>query len=274
MTVPPLWRFASPTASRSPHVVLIAFSRGPLADDVPLSLSRFGVPGAEHVQALDVRTVTSAQDPGWVAGWRSASLRVIAATDLGADLSVLDEADHAHLILAEPSAPSDLGYLQAAWGMARYLAARGATIILDVHAATFRPSAALPPPDAPMDPTFEVRIVYETDSLRPDHAHALHTRGMRKFGAPDIVALCRDADARLVAEVVRQVAGSVARGGNLASPRHGIELDGSTTWYAVEDEHRLADLLQLNNTARVLVDDQGQDLTGVVDRLRRRHDAS
>jgi hypothetical protein len=255
-------------------VLLVAFGRGPLADDVPLSISGFGLPSAEHAQALVVRTISAADDPRWIDGWRQGSLRVIAAADLGDQLAMLDQADHAHLVLAEPAAPSDLGYLQAAWGMARYLGARGATVVLDVHAHTFRPVSALPVPGAPLDLGFELRIVYETDGTRPDQAHALHTRGLRKFGAPDIVALCGDGDARLVADVVEQVASTVALGGDLVSPRHGIDLDATTTWYAVDDEHGLADLLQLNNAARVLVDDQGRHLTGVLSRLRARHGAT
>jgi hypothetical protein len=274
MPPPPLWTFETPPAPRAPHVLLVAFSHGPLADDVPLSLSRFGIPSAEHAQALDVRTVTMRDDAAWIDGWRRDALRVIAAADLGDALRMLDEADHAHVIVAAPESPQDLGYLQAAWGMARHVAARGATVVLDVHAATFRTASALPPADAQLDPRLELRIVYETDSTRPDHAHALHTRGMRKFGAPDIVALCGDADARLVGDVVGQVAAMVARGGDLASPRHGIDLDANTTWYAVDDEHGLADLLQLNNQARVLVDEQGHHLTGVLRRLRARHGMS
>lgn len=273
MQAPTLWIFDRAPAPRAPHVLLVAFSRGPLADDVPLSLSRFGLPSPEHAQAVEVRTVTGNDDAAWIQGWRDGSLRVIAASDLGAGLGALDAADHAHIVLAAPDAPADLGYLQAAWGMARHLAARGATVVLDVHAATYRPASALPAAEAPLDPAFEIRIVYETDSTRPDLAHALHTRGMRKFGAPDIVALCGDADARLVGDVVHHVATAVALGGDLL-PRHGIDLDAGTTWYAVDDEHRLADLLQLNNAARVLVDEQGQHLTGVLERLRRRHGAS
>lgn len=251
--------------------MLVAFSRGPLAADVPLSLSGFGLPSAEHAQALDVRTTTAADNRAWIDGWRTDALRTIAAADLGAALADLDAADHAHVIVASPEAPADLGYLQAAWGMARYLAARGASVVLDVHAATFRTAAALPGPVAALHPLVEVRLVYETDAQRPDLAHALHTRGMRKFGAPDLVALCSDVDARLVGDVISQLAGTMARGVDLASPRHGVDLDPSITWYVVEDRDGLAELLQLNNEARILVDDRGQHLTGVLARLRARN---
>jgi len=270
MPPPPLWTYATPPAPRAPHVLLVAFGRGPLAEDVPLSLAGFGLPSAEHAGAIEVRTVRRTDDPAWFDGWRAGSLRHIATTDLGAALADLDAADHAHLILAGPTAPADLGYLQSAWGLARYLVARGATVVLDVHAMAFHVGAALPSAQAAFDVAREVRVVFETDATRPDGAHALHTRGMRKFGAPELVALCRAADAQLVAEVVLRLADRVARGADLTLPRHGIELDVTTTWYAVADEHGLADLLQLGNSARVLVDGDGHDLVGVVDRLRDR----
>jgi hypothetical protein len=46
--------------------MLAVFSTGPLADDVPLSLARFGVPRAEHIADLDVRAIPRAADAGVV----------------------------------------------------------------------------------------------------------------------------------------------------------------------------------------------------------------
>ncbi|MCA9673422.1 MAG: hypothetical protein KC464_00170 [Myxococcales bacterium] len=264
---PPLWTYAAPpTEARDPEVVLFAFSHGPLRDDVPMSLARFGAPDAAQVAAVEVRTIPRAVEPAWFDAWRSGSLRAIAETDLGAGLAALDGADHVHLVRAAPTAPADLGYLQTAWALARFLVARGATTILDAHAATFRAGDALPGPDAPLDVRAEVRVVFETDPTRGDLAHALHTRGMRKFGAPDLIALCGDADAALVSEVVGQLADRVARGETLASPRHAVDLDPSTTWYVVDDHDGLGALLQLNNRARVLVDASGAHLVGARDR--------
>jgi hypothetical protein len=108
-----------------------------------------------------------------------------------------------------------------------------------------------------------VRVVYETSTGRPDRAHALHTRGLRKFGAPDLVALCTDADVPLVGQAISELAEEVARGTDLATPRHAVEVAPGVRWIVVEDEHRLGELLQLNNEARVLVDDRGHDLMGV-----------
>ncbi len=268
MAPPALWTFSTPAAARAPHVMLIAFGVGPLVDDVPLSLSKFGLPSADHVGMLDVRTIGRAADPAWFDGWRSGALRTIAGGDLGDGVAALDAADHAHVIVAEPEAPADLGYLQAAWGMARHLVARGASVVLDVHAMTFRAGNRLPPADAGLGVARELRVVFESDSTRQDGAHALHTRGLRKFGAPDLVALCSPPDAQLVASVMEQLADVVARGGVLALPRHGVDLDERTAWYAVADEHGLAGLLGLNNDARILVDDHGHHLTGVLARLR------
>ncbi|MGN6109324.1 MAG: hypothetical protein ACTHU0_29725 [Kofleriaceae bacterium] len=232
-------------------------------------LARFGVPSEAAGAACTVRTIAREADPAWFDAWRSGALRAIAERDLGARLAELDAADHLHLIVADVEAPADLGYLQAAWGFARAAVAAGASIVLDVHAATFHAGEALPPADAALDVSHEVRTVFETSAGRARHPHALHTRGMRKFGAPDLIALCSDADAPLVGHALAELAGLVAGGTELALPRHAIELAAGVTWYAVEDEHRLADLLQLDNRARVVVDGAGHDLVGVIGRLPR-----
>jgi hypothetical protein len=121
----------------------------------------------------------------------------------------------------------------------------------------------VPAVDAPLDVSREVRVVFETDSTRSDRAHALHTRGMRKFGAPDLIALCTDGDVELVGTAIRELADQVARGTDLATPRHALEIAPGVRWVAVEDEHRLGVMLQLNNEARVIVDATGHDLMGV-----------
>jgi hypothetical protein len=171
------------------------------------------------------------------------------------------------VIASAPAAASDLTYLQAAWALARLVASRGPAVVLDAHAMTYVPAAKLQPAGAPLDVAREVRVVYETDTTRADGAHAMHTRGLRKFGAPDLVALCTDRDARLVGHAMAELADAVARGTDLATPKHAVQIAPNVTWFAVEDEHRLADILQLNNEARVLVDGTGHDLVGVLGRL-------
>jgi hypothetical protein len=265
----PVWHFdTEPSKPRAPHVMFAVFSQGPLRTDVPMSLTRFGAPGAEALAAIECRAIPREADPAWFDGWRSGALRAIAAGDLGQRLAELDGADRVNLIIVEPQAPTDLGYLQAAWAVARHFAARGAAVVLDVHAATFRTADALPPAGAPLDVRAEVRVVFETDSARPDGAHALHTRGMRKFGAPDLVALCSAPDSAFVGDVIGRLADAVARGTDLASPRHAVDLDAQTTWYAIDDAHGLGALLELNNPARILVDGTGHHLVGAAARQR------
>src|SRR5262245_49131593 len=90
-----LWKRAQtgPTG-RPADVVLVAFHRGALAEDVPLAAARFGLPGREHTGLCDVRAHAGADAIAWLSGFRSGALRSIAARDLGdAGLAVLDAAD-------------------------------------------------------------------------------------------------------------------------------------------------------------------------------------
>ncbi|MEO8704886.1 MAG: hypothetical protein ABI867_32840 [Kofleriaceae bacterium] len=257
------WAFANPPSRpRNPEVILAAFGSGALAEDIPLSLSRFGIASAEAAQAVDIREIEAARDPEWFAAWRAGSLRAIAEQDLDGELAALDAADRLHMITAAPAEPTDLAYLQTAWGIARYLVARGAAIVLDVHAMTYHHAAAIPAADAPLDVTRELRIIFETTATRPDGAHALHTRGMRKFGVPDLVALCTDDDMDLVGAVIKQVACNAALGAMELDHGTAVDLDESATWVIANDEHGVGGLLGLNNDARVLVDDDGAHLVG------------
>jgi hypothetical protein len=268
------WKFNSPPATaRAPQVLLIVFTQGSLGESAELSISKFGAPSHAALDQCSLRTIERGSDAAWFDGWRQGSLRNIAKTDLGgANLATLDAADHAHVIICAPEAPADLTYLQAAWAIARFVASRGPAAVLDAHAMTFHAGDKLQPAGEPLDVQREVRVVYETDASRADGAHALHTRGLRKFGAPDLIALCTDADARLVGHAMAELADTVARGTDLATPKHALEVAPGVTWFAIEDEHHLGDVLQLNNEARVLVDAAGHDLVGVLRRLPRPRD--
>jgi len=92
---------------------------------------------------------------------------------------------------------------------------------------------------------------------------------MRKFGAPDLVTLCRADDVALLSTALRELADAMARGLDLGTPRHRLDVVPGVHWVLVPDEHGLGQLLQLNNAARVLVDSDGHDLAGIASRLRR-----
>jgi hypothetical protein len=225
--------FSSP---RHPRVVLFGFSQG----------------GAAHP---DTQLVTRDQDPAWFDAWRQGSLRAIAAQGLGAQLADLDACDTVHVITSEPRGVTELGYLEAAWALVGGLAPR---VILDAIAMRYLTS-----PPASLVIADEFRLVFETDGLGSDRAHALHTRGMLKFGAPDLVALCTDADAPLVGQAVRELAEQVARGTELATPRHALEVAPGIRWMVVPDELGVGALLQLGNEARVIVDELGAHLVSL-----------
>lgn len=206
------WQFqSSPAKARDPQVALFVFSEGALGGDIELSMERFGAPSREALAGIGVQTIERSRDAGWFDAFRSGSLRAIASQDLGAQLAELDACDHLHLVSAAPRGVTDLTYLQAAWATVRWLGARGGTLVLDAMAMTFVPLAHVQGAGEPLDVRREVRVVYETNSMRPDRAHALHTRGMKKFGAPDIVALCTDEDVPLVGQAISELADQVAR---------------------------------------------------------------
>lgn len=222
------------TRPRDPRVVMLVFGTGatPMGQAIPRD-----------------------RDARWFDGFRTGAIRNIAQQDLDHDLAALDAAEYVHVIAREPRGVTDLGYLAAAWDEVRALAG---TVIFDAIAMKFYRAA---PPA--LDIANEIRVVYETDASDAKRPHALHTRGMRKFGAPDLVALCTDDDVELVGTAIRELADRVARGTELAKPRHALELAQGVRWFVVEDEHRLADILQLDNEVRVLVDGAGHDLVGV-----------
>jgi hypothetical protein len=82
---------------------------------------------------------------------------------------------------------------------------------------------------------------------------------MRKFGRPDVVAICSEREVNVAAEVVWQVASGMALGFMPQLPRHGIDISESESWYLIADAgDSFAIRLGLNNDARILVDANGQ----------------
>jgi hypothetical protein len=188
-------------------VRLFCFSRGPLRDDPPLVAETYGIPSGEAIEGVDVRTVAWGDDPTWFDNWRSGPLRAVAAHQIGLDHQALEEATYCHSIEIAREDPSDLGYLQGAWGIAQCLVDRGVTTILDLDAARWhrghdvRGWAA----DRPFGVDREVWIVAD--------GPLVHTRGMAKFGRPDLlVPEVEPADREGAAMVLRSLATALALG--------------------------------------------------------------
>jgi hypothetical protein len=229
--------------------MVIAFSEGPLVD-------------TDTAPVVAVHSIQRSADPSWFDAWRSGSIGAVAKTDLGGYEVALSRADHAHIVMAAPAAPNDLGYLQDVWKCARTLTPRGASVFLDVHALTWHIGETLAGATDVLDVSREVRVAFDADTRRTDGAFPLHTRGMLKFGAPDLVALCGPNDASMVGEVVTHLAAMVARGTELALPRHALAVDDNMVWFVVDDVRGIGAMLQLNNTARILVNERGMHLVG------------
>lgn len=261
-----LWtRNESRSADRSASLFLLCFSTGALRADIPLSMGRFGIPSPQRYRDLEVRRWWRGDSPDWFDGWRTGAIRNVAEGDLQAGLAALEEADLVSGIRHEGPDPPDLGHLQAAWAVARWMVACGATAVLDVYAARFLEAArvAAVPADAPFDVRREVRIVFETDATAPGGDHVLHTRGMRKFGRPDLVAIVRRERAAAVADVLWQVAEGMAMGFLPARPRHGVDLAPDLSLFLVPPppDDTLTAKLVLQNDALFLAGPSGEPLT-------------
>ncbi len=260
------WTRSNPTTSdRVAEVDLVVFAEGELADDEPLVASRYGIPSRAAYEALDVRVIGRDANADWFDNWRTDGMRAVAEHCLGEDVADLDRADCCYVIRTAVEEPADLGHLQAAWAMARWLIARGGGCVLDVHAGQFHTTTAVSavPPDAALDPIREISLIYETEESAPGAGHLVHTRGMRKFGRPDLVARVDEEDAGVMAQVLRQVSAAMADGW-LPAERHGVDLLAGRTLYLVpyEPADDLPDV-HLNNDGMQLVEEDGSRPRGL-----------
>lgn len=263
----PLWtRAAPPRSGRAAESILVAFASQELAE-LKLEAARFGVPSVESMDTVDIREIARSADPEWFDGWRSGAVRVVARHDLGDDLALLDRADRAFWVAATVLDPPDFGYLQASWAVARWLVARGASHVLDVQAAHFWSAEKIAgrPPDERFDVRREVTLIFETDATEARGGHCLHTRGMKKLGCPDLVAVVGPDDAELVGEVLWQLAEGLTEGFEPVAPRHGVDLpDGQSLYLCTPRAEDPAERLELNNHALMLVREDGGSLVGLV----------
>jgi hypothetical protein len=222
----PLWTRPHHRATRADaSVLLVAFSEAPLADGVPFSMSRYGVPTEAAASSLDTRTHARDDDPEWFDGWRTGAIASIAASQL-TDGGRLGSARFCHSATARVTDPPDHGHIQAAWAAARSFVERGCFAVLDAHAGRWHDGArvAALAPDRPFDLGAEVTMVFETDRT-PDFGHPIHTRGMAKFARPDLMAAAEPDTADMLAQVLHHLAQALADGETL-SPGQAIDVDG------------------------------------------------
>lgn len=97
-------------------------------------------------------------------------------------------ASHCCNVTIKRADPPDLGHLQAGWAAARWLVRAGAFAVFDDAAKLWHLAEEILGWPTPLTLSMEreTRLTYETDSA-PGRGHMLHTRGMQKFGRPDLV---------------------------------------------------------------------------------------
>lgn len=229
---------------------LFVFAPGPLKTGVPMSAAHFGLPAGDVMKHVEVREIPRAADPGWFDGFRGGSLRNIAQEQLK-DLKDLDAAGLMVAVLISRPDVADLAHLQAGWAVAQWLVARGATVLLDAQTNRFWKGEEVAdwPASRPFALSSDVNVVVEGEPTAP--SARIHTRGMQKFGRPDLVveavpAARWDAVAGLLRALAHQLADGV-----VYRPGQRVTVDGNEVGF-VDFKPTPQTELHLNNAALVV----------------------
>jgi hypothetical protein len=241
-------------------IFFVCFAKAPLAE-LPLDRARFGVPSEQLLQRVDVREHRRAAEREWFEGWWGGSFGVIAERDLASDAALLTGSDLCVSLRLELPDQGDLGPLQTLWGISRWLCARGASVVLDVHAFRFRTRQSVEALDfAGSDVQRDVKIVLETDPTR-EGLHLLHTRGLCKLARPELLCFIRPDDADVMGRFVNQIARTLMEGAQAAQIRLRVA-DGLELVTAPSNDRALIDSLGLE-AAVVLGRSDGAPLAGI-----------
>jgi hypothetical protein len=237
-------------------VTLFVFSQvGVNGTTLSLKTRAHGVPEGGLPDGVDVQTVARADAPEWVDGFFAPALMALAERDLGWPGRPPVEPTAVHVVKVTSEDPSELRHIQGAWALARAFLDTGGFALLDAHAQAWLSPGQLRdrPVDVPMRMADEVSIVFETE---PSHGfgHLMHTRGMLKFGRPDLVVVgIPPKHGVRIADIVNQLAERLALGARLDEGEF-VELETLGTLRAdqyVPGEN--APELHLNNRGLVLV---------------------
>jgi hypothetical protein len=242
----PLFQPGGPPA----RLQLWAFAPRPL-NLPPINASRHGVPKGADTALFKVSQVPRAKEPAWFAERFEGGMGQIGREELGEALfGEAQRTRYVYGVSAELADPKDLSYLQTYWAFARWLCEAGAVAVCDVNAARWWGARQVlgHPKEQAMDLSAEIAIVVDTQ-LR-EGRHLVHTRGMVKFGRPDLVLLAASGDELAQAPTILiSSAQALALGARLGP---GGKLDAAGTIVDVvgtEDVPGGIDPEMLNNTA-------------------------
>lgn len=208
-------------------IFFVCFAKGQLAD-VPLSQARFGLPGTKTAEQVELLQHQRSANRQWFEDWWNGPFGVIAAQDLGPDLALLTTSDNCFTLKLELPDQPDLAPQQSVWALSRWLCARGASVVLDVHAFRYRSredveKLAFDEADVQRD----VKLVLETDPTG-GKLHLMHTRGLCKFARPELTCFVDPDDASVMGRVLNQLARTMMEGARAEQLRlrvvEGVEL--------------------------------------------------
>jgi hypothetical protein len=192
-------------------------------------------PPTAPVSALRVSLVRYADQPEWFDGWRRGPMRTVAAVQ-NIDMGVVDAATCCYVIAIDVEDSGDLAHLQLAWAVASSIAGAGNITVLDVYAATWHAGSdvAALAPDRPLSIQREISITAETEPS-PGFGHAVHTRGMIKFGRPDLIAGVPADRIGETGQILNLIAQMLADGA-VIQPGERFRIDGRRTLMATPYE--------------------------------------
>ena len=250
-----LWKRTAYAPGGGPgRVFLVLFSEQDAPPIPAISRARHGVSSTEPMKHLETAVVGADQAPDWIRGWTEGALRNLADRALGDDALRLPGARSCVRIYGDVPDPADLAHLQLAWGLAKAFLESGCFAVLDAHQARWFPGKEVLgwAPERAFDIGREVSVVFETDAS-PGYGHVVHTRGLAKFGRPDLVMRgAKPEEADLAGRRLDALALRLAMG-ELLAPGQRIETLGGS---AVLEEYRPgsnAPEVHLNNDGLLLL---------------------
>jgi hypothetical protein len=164
------------------------FSAGLPPDPPPISRERHGLPEGDPPEGIFFSEVPREDAEGFFQSFGRAPLFGPAQAALGPELGEVLGAAICYEVAGEAPEPEDMAYLQHAWGVVRWLCELGAGPVYDVHARRWwrRAEVLALPLDRPFDLDREVSFE-AVETGNPALGRLLVTRGLAKFGRPDLV---------------------------------------------------------------------------------------
>lgn len=210
--------------SREPVAVhLFAFAPGELDLEAELRPDEHGIPEGFSDAILELAYIDRVANPQWVEGFFDPSVEALARRSIGDAFDAVKGSGGVYAISYLDDESASLGPLQTVWAFARYLASLGATAVLDAGAQRWWSAEALLArrPDRAFRIEDEIDVVFEPG----ESAGYVHTRGMAKFGRPEVaLEQVRERHRARAVDLVTTLAEALA-GGRVLRAGDAIALD-------------------------------------------------